>query len=716
MAGFIRRKEQLVFGLDIGTRSIVGSVGYKDGDRFVVVAQRVREHETRAMIDGQIHDIGKVGETISQVKAELEEAIGEPLHEVCIAAAGRVLRTITTQVEQAFSGEREVTEEDVYALSAMGVENAYDELSRSNDTDMKFYCVGHSAIRYYMNNYPIGNLVGHKAKVIGGEFIVTFLPEDVVDGLYKAVEHADLHVANLTLEPIAAIQVAIPEMYRMLNIALVDVGAGTSDISITKDGAIVAYGMIPVAGDSLTEILAQHCLVDFGTAEQIKREIGVKEEIEYKDIMGLPQTLTSQAALELLTPTIAKMTKPVAECIKELNGDKSVSAVFVVGGGGKIPGYTEMLAEELGIVKERVAIRGEEVMGKIDFQEDVHKDSLLVTPIGICLSFYEQSNNFVFVTFNNKRVKVYDNGKLAVVDVAMQAEFPNDGLFPKRGKELNYTVNGKARITRGLPGEAAVITVNGQAADIHTAIHSNDVIVVQESTAGEAATISLSALPEFHDSLQVMVNDKKVSLPKFASVNGELKSGYYEVNENDEILMLNYYTLKQIIEFMDVQLGTEYHFYVNNRKAEMDTPVYENFQVLWTTENLEENVGAAEPAVNTWEELAEHDNTEPAHAEASQPMVQRVQPAMQQEQPATQMVQAQPEEQQPLIYDITVIANKMPITMRGKSKYVFVDIFDYIDIDLSKPQGVIVTNLNGRQAEYMEQLKNGDVIDVYWKN
>jgi len=716
VAGFIRRKEQLIFGLDIGTRSIVGSVGYKDGDRFVVVAQRVREHETRAMIDGQIHDIGKVGETISQVKAELEEAIGEPLHEVCIAAAGRVLRTITTQVEQAFSGEREVTEEDVYALSAMGVENAYDELSRSNDTDMKFYCVGHSAIRYYMNNYPIGNLVGHKAKVIGGEFIVTFLPEDVVDGLYKAVEHADLHVANLTLEPIAAIQVAIPEMYRMLNIALVDVGAGTSDISITKDGAIVAYGMIPVAGDSLTEILAQHCLVDFGTAEQIKREIGAKEEIEYKDIMGLPQTLTSQAALELLTPTIAKMTKPVAECIKELNGDKSVSAVFVVGGGGKIPGYTEMLAEELGIVKERVAVRGEEVMGKIDFQEDVHKDSLLVTPIGICLSFYEQSNNFVFVTFNDKRVKVYDNGKLAVVDVAMQAEFPNDGLFPKRGKELNYTVNGKARITRGLPGEAAVITVNGQAADIHTAIHSNDVIVVQESTAGEAATIALSALPEFHDSLQVMVNDKKVSLPKFASVNGELKSGYYEVNENDEILMLNYYTLKQIIEFMDVQLDAEYHFYVNNRKADMDTPVYENFQVLWTTENLEENVGAAEPVVNTWEELAEPDNTEPAHAEASQPMVQQVQPAMQQEQPATQMVQAQPEEQQPLIYDITVIANKMPITMRGKSKYVFVDIFDYIDIDLSKPQGVIVTNLNGRQAEYMEQLKNGDVIDVYWKN
>ena len=58
---------QLVFGLDIGTRSIVGTVGYRQGDQFYVVAQRVREHETRAMLDGQIHDIGRVGNTISQV-------------------------------------------------------------------------------------------------------------------------------------------------------------------------------------------------------------------------------------------------------------------------------------------------------------------------------------------------------------------------------------------------------------------------------------------------------------------------------------------------------------------------------------------------------------------------------------------------------------------------------------------------------------------------
>ncbi|MGN1148354.1 MAG: cell division protein FtsA, partial [Lachnospiraceae bacterium] len=487
MAG-ITHHEKTVFGLDIGTRSIVGTVGYKDKDRFVVVAQRVREHETRAMLDGQIHDIMKVGDTIRTVKEELEQDIGFPLEEVCIAAAGRVLRTVTTHVDYEFSEERKVLEEDVYALSAMGVEQAYEEFSADNDTEMKFFCVGYSVIRYYMNHYVIGNPQEHKAGSIGADMIVTFLPEDVVDGLYRAVEHAGLKVANLTLEPIAAISVAIPENFRMLNIALVDVGAGTSDISITKDGAIVSYGMIPVAGDSLTEVIAKHCLVDFNMAEQIKRCLGDRENadgsVEFTDIMGLPQTMSAKELLEVLDPSIEEMVGRVADCIKELNGEKSVSAVFVVGGGGKIPGYTEKLANKLGIVKERVAIRGKEVMGFVDFPENIEKDSLLVTPIGICLSFYEQNNNFIFVTFNEERVKIYDNGKLSVVDAAMQAQFPNDGLFPKRGRELNYLVEGKARIKRGELGEAAVITVNGEPADIHTPIKANDLISVMPSTAG----------------------------------------------------------------------------------------------------------------------------------------------------------------------------------------------------------------------------------------
>lgn len=328
-------------------------------------------------------------------------------------------------------------QEDIYGLISAGVEKAYQEFIEENrEGDVKFYCVGHSVVRYFLNGYPMGNLEGHKARTIGVDLIATFLPDDVVDGLYKSVELAGLSVSSLTLEPIAAIQLAIPERFRMLNIALLDVGAGTSDISITNDGCILAYGMIPIAGDALTEEIARHCLVDFATAEQIKQDAGVRDTIPYTDIMFLPQTIKSEEIRQVTAALIEKMASLAAEKIKELNGDKAVSAVFVVGGGGKMPGYTDALADSLGIARERVALRGEEVMQQIIFEENIRKDSLLVTPIGICLNFYEQSNNFIFVSFNGSRIKIYDNNKLTVADAAMQVSIPMKTCSPKEDRPL----------------------------------------------------------------------------------------------------------------------------------------------------------------------------------------------------------------------------------------------------------------------------------------
>lgn len=693
MAGVMHR-EKTVFGLDIGTRSIVGTVGYREQDRFVVLAQCVREHETRAMLDGQIHDIRKVGDTIRTVKETLEKELGSGLDEVCIAAAGRVLRTVTTHAETEFGSEREVLEEDVYALSALGVEQAYKEFLAANDTGMKFYCVGYSVIRYYINGYVIGNPQDHKASGVGADLIVTFLPEDVVDGLYKAVEYAGLKVANLTLEPIAAIQVAIPEKFRMLNIALVDVGAGTSDISITRDGAITAYGMIPVAGDSLTEVIAGHCLVDFNMAEQIKRAMDTEEEISYVDIMGLSQTITRSELGAILQPAMESMTQPVADCIRELNGDKAVSAVFVVGGGGKVPGYTESLAEKLGIVKERVAVRGADVMGFVDFPAYVEKTSLLVTPVGICLSFYEQNNNFVFVTFNEERIKIYDNGKLSVVDAAMQADFPHDGLFPKRGKELTFTVDGKTRIKRGELGEAAIITVNGIPADIHTPIKANDVICVRPSTAGAPAAQEISRLPEFHQSLCVRVNEKAVELPKFVRVNGELKSGYYEIADGDDIIMQDYYTAEQVLTFLDLKLSEDACILVNHTPAKPDTPVYENFAVTIKLGGF---------PVQDMAEDSDGKETGTASADAAEHM--------------PESSEGKEENLEPVIHDLHVIVNGSPLVMRGKASYVYVDVFDYIDFDLKKPAGrSIYTSLNGQPAEYLREIADGDVIEIRWND
>ena len=685
-----------VFGLDIGTRNVVGTVGYRtEDDKFIVTAQCVRQHETRAMLDGQIHDIGKVGRIIGQVKAELEAQLNEPLSDVCIAAAGRVLKTVTTHVEYEYAEESIVTGEDIHTLDLLGIEKAQDILKEANDTQYKFYCVGYSVVKYFLNDEVFISLEDHKATKIGEDIIVTFLPEDVVDGLYSAVGQAGLTVANMTLEPIAAINVAIPENYRMLNIALVDVGAGTSDISVTKEGSIIAYGMIPYAGDELTELIVQHFLVDFKTAEAMKLASTTENEVTYEDIMSISHTIPSKEVWDLVEPTVDKITSEVAAKIMELNGDKTVSACFVVGGGGKIHGFTQMLAKRLDLPEERVALRGEEVLKEVVFeQEDIHKDPLLVTPIGICLNYYEQRNNFIMMKFNGERLKLYDNNRLTIVDAALQAGFPNDELFPKRGMPINFVVNGAARIARGEAGEPAIVTLNGRPANINTQLVPNCEVTIEPSTAGADAVYTIEQLEEYHEStLTVIINGKTVVCPKFVEVNGQLEPGSYEIKEGDVIEARNYYTVRQVAEFMDVEVDTDHEVLVNNRLADFDTLVYENFTIDWTVLSF----GVAPEPENRYNATISDTSSEVSSEDES---------------PEEKEEEA-PEKPEG---SVTVMVNGESVTMTGKQNYIFVDVFDWYSFDLSAGKGrAIATLVNGKEAEFSQPLANGDNIELYWK-
>ena len=728
-----------VFGLDIGTRNVVGTVGYQTDDKeFVVTAQYVREHETRAMLDGQIHDIGRVAKTIKEVKDELEKQTGQPLEEVCIAAAGRVLKTVTTHVEYEYAQESVVTGEDVHTLDLLGIEKAQEALKEVNDTSYKFYCVGYSTVKFFLNDEVFISLEGHKANKIGEDIIVTFLPEDVVDGLYAAVGQAGLSVANMTLEPIAAINVAIPENYRMLNIALVDVGAGTSDISITRDGSIIAYGMIPHAGDEMTEVIVQHFLVDFNMAESIKLQSTTSDTVTYKDIMSIEHTIPAQDVWDVAAPVVDNIAQEVSAKIRELNGDKTVSACFVVGGGGKIHGFTEKLAEDLDLPEERVALRGEEVLGDVTFeQEDIKKDPLLVTPIGICLNYYDQRNNFIMVRFNGERIKLYDNNRLTIVDAALQAGFPNDELFPKRGTPINFTVNGVARLVRGEAGDGAVVTMNGKPASINTPLEPNSEIVIEPSTAGEAAVYKISQLDEYnHSVITFIINGRRVSCPRFVQVNGELEPEDYSIRENDVIETRNYYTVRQIAQFMDLVIDTDQMIFVNNEEAGLDTLVYENFSVEWKTDEY----GVARIDNNTYNDTQESDTDEAsvlaeqdANSTESDNTVTRTSEQMMNQVldelhddfakeaeasavPENELQKNDIQEEDSSENTITVIVNGEPVELSGKDTYIFVDIFTHISFDLQAGKGrAIATVINGRDAQFSEELHEGDKIELYWK-
>lgn len=754
--------EELVFGLDIGTRNVVGTVGYKQGERFIVVAQEIREHQTRAMLDGQIHDINRVAATIADVRQSLQNKTGMTLDEVCIAAAGRVLKTMNVHVDLELDKERNVTKDDLNTLVSMGVEKAYAEFQEKNDTDMQFYCVGYSIVKHYLNGMWMGQPEHHKAKSIGADMIATFLPDDVVDGLYSAVEIAGLKVANLTLEPIAAIRVAIPEKFRLLNIAMIDVGAGTSDISITNDGSVIAFGMLPQAGDALTELLAKTCLIDFATAEKIKKDATKHEKIVYEDIMGLEQTITAEEVLEICKPEIDKMAKCTADTIKELNGGVSPSAVFIVGGGGKVKGFDEKIATELGLDPKRVALRGEEIMKDVDFPEGALKDSTIITPIGICLTYYEQSNNFIYINFNGHRIKLYDNNKLTVMDAAMQAAFSREGLFPRRGQELHYTVNGKSRVTKGEYGESAHVYVNNEEVDLSSSIKANDEIVIVESTIGKSAQEKISDLVDYNGKLTMHINGDDVQLSKPARVNGKSVSEEYLIQNDDAVEIATSYTPDELLAAMKMNAEDNVLF-VNGERADSDVLLTgtDTIEIKNKEAALQEIYNAAqqeaekearkEAQKEAFREAVKEHEAEAAKADENQvkePVTEKVKETKavnedsktETEESKTEAEKSEAEtetvhvfknmkenvakeekqEEQKEAADefkkIIVIVNQKPIVMRGKEKYTFVDIFDYINFDTSKMRGAgIATLVNGKDAQYTQELYNGDKIEVYWK-
>lgn len=771
--------EGYIFGLDIGTRSIVGTVGYRVGvDRFVVVAQESVEHTTRAVIDGQIHDIQTVSRTIADVKTRLEKRLNQTLSEVSIAAAGRVLKTREVHVTMEFSEETKVTKDHLRSMEMNGVEQAYDEIRKDSDREeKKFFCVGYSPARYYLNGYQMDMLEHHPAKVIGMDLIATFLPDEVVEGLYEAVEEAGLHVASLTLEPIAAINVAIPEKYRLLNLALVDVGAGTSDLSIVKDGSIIAYGMIPLAGDELTEAIAKEYLTDFETAEMVKRKTASRKIATFKNIFGDTLKASKDDVQRITEKTVNIITKQIADKIVELNGGKTVSAVFIVGGGGKHEGFTEKLAGYLELPLDRVAIRGADVLTHIDFpNEDSRKDSTMVTPIGICLSAYEQSNNFIHVKVNDQPVKLYDNGKVTVLDACLTSGFKKENLFPVRGETLRYFVNGERREVKGESGEVVMVRKNRKEVSLNDPVFENDDISLKPSTKGEKGSIRIGQIAECKEEITVRFFGRDMICPKRVEVNGIPESASYDVRDDDEIRVFDYLTLEYLFDFSG--RDKEDRVLLNDREVGLQARIHDGDMIDEIVKPSEETAPAqAAPAPEkhagnakkeekskpeekeadkapTVDEPKQHKTLEEAMAE--DPLLQplkplpewmedvpfdtaklagdgRIIPGKNDAQYYTQATDVPQSEGDRILDRIDEIApavepeikhgpthitvNGQEVTIPAKSKgAIFVDVFDVYPFDMSKVGGKrLVTRINGADKNFTDSLSEGDSVEIYWE-
>jgi len=252
-------------------------------------------------------------------------------------------------------------------------------------------------------------------------------------------------------------------------------------------------------------------------------------------------------------------------------------------------------------------------------------------------------------------------------------------------------------VERGVAGESAVITMNGKPAGMSTRLEPNSEIEIQLSTQGEDAVLRIEKLEEYRgQQLTFVVNGTRVTCPKCVEVNGELKPGAYEIQDGDVIDIRSYYTVEQIAEFMDVEVDMTEDVFVNNRSVDMDTRVYDNFTLDWTT--LAYATAEAQPEGG--ERSAEATEEEEDYGVESINTKQN----------------ETTESASGITKSIQVIVNNTPVLLTGKSDYIFVDIFDYYKFDLKAGGGRgIITQLNGADAPYVAVLKNGDQITLAWK-
>ncbi len=654
--------KELCFSLDIGTRTIVGIVGIFDDKIFKVIDFEISEHKKRSMFDGQIHDIESVVTAVLEVKKKLEMRLNTQLEKVSIAAAGRSLKTTRYKTERELDSLVYVDKDHIKSLEIEAVQKAQKELESRNEAS-EFYCAGYAVANYYLNGSLMTKLEGHRGNSIGVEIIATFLPKVVVDSLYFVINMSGLTVESMTLEPIAALNISIQDSYRLLNIALVDIGAGTSDIALTKDGTVFAFAMVPIAGDEITEKISQKYLLDFNMAEKVKRGLSDKPFIDYEDIMGNKHNIAAEEIIEDSKNMIKRLAEEVSLKILKYNG-RSPSAVFLIGGGSRVPLISKYIAEYLKIPEERVGVRKTDIIKDVEFDSLKMSGPEFITPIGIAVSANTvKERDFLSVTVNKKVIKLLNAKRITVADALIFIAYNPKNLIGRRGLELGYKLNGKNKILKGEPGIASIIYVNDIPSNLETFINNGDIINVEPAKDGANAILSIKELKSELPCIILRIGGKQEKIEPFIFVNGNRVNDTYCISEGDEIEYRFPETVAQVMDYFSVS-NKNIEIKIDNKTVNMNERIYEGDiievnSIINNDEDIKKEFDSAKKRIIIW-------------------------------------------------------VNDIQIEMWDKKDYIFVDIFNYVDIDTKNKKGRLILKINDLPANYADVIDDGDRIELRW--
>ena len=380
----------IIVGLDIGTTKIACFVGQKQENGKVKILGHGKT-ESRGVVSGAVLNISDTTEDIKKAVGQASSMAELDIRDVYVGVAGQHIKSYSSKGTMMISPDQPyITEEDVKALT----EQQYGISLLPGEEIIHLFPQTYFVDEQELTNTMPRGVCGNKLDCI---FHVVTGNTNSLRNIKNAVEEAGLRVKGLVLEPVASSMAVLDATALEAGVALVDIGGGTTDIAIFKDGIIRHTAVLPAAGNFITSCVKEGCNVMKSQAEGLKTRFGscLPSQVSEDDYVSIPVyrgTPNKEISLRFLAEIIKVPTEKILEEVKyeiEKSGfAKSLIAGIILTGGGAqlkhIKDYASFLMAEhvqLGLPNEHLDISTKE--------ELIHP--MYATAIGLLLYGIEQS-------------------------------------------------------------------------------------------------------------------------------------------------------------------------------------------------------------------------------------------------------------------------------------------------------------------------------------
>ena len=376
--GSVQDKKMIV-GLDIGTSKVVAIVG-EIGPEGQIEIVGIGSHPSKGMKKGVVVNIESTVQSIQRAVEEAELMAGCQIHSVYVGIAGSHIRSLNSH------GIVAIKDREVYAHDLERVIDAAQAVAIPADQKI---------LHILPQEYVIDNQEGIKEPLgmsgvrLEAKVHLVTCAVNAAQNIEKCIRRCGLEVEEIILEQLASSYSVLTDDERELGVCLVDIGGGTTDIAIFTDGSIRHTGVIPIAGDQVTNDIAMALRTPTQHAEEIKiryacaltQLAGADETIKVPSVGDrAPRDLSRQALAEVVEPRYDELfTLVQAELRRSGYEDKVPAGVVLSGGTSKMEGVVE-LAEEIFHMPVRVGYP-QSVKGL----NDIVRNPIYATSVGLLL-------------------------------------------------------------------------------------------------------------------------------------------------------------------------------------------------------------------------------------------------------------------------------------------------------------------------------------------